>query len=89
MENKLINNPNLRKLLETLVFEESLLSSEDPQSKDVKFMIPDNSCFGKILNNPKVKDFLEKEDDKWQKLLNKKELQIQGALQTPAFADLC
>lgn len=89
MENKLINNPNLRKLLETLVFEESLLSSEDPQSKDVKFMIPDNSCFGQILNNnQKVKDFLKEEDVKWQKLLNQKELQIQGALQTPAFADL-
>jgi len=79
---KLFINPNLIKLLKKFGFEESLLSLEDSQSKDVKFMIPDNSCFGKILNNPKVKDFLEKEDDKCRELLNQKESK------TPAFADL-
>jgi len=75
-----INNPNLVKLLKQ--FETYELSIENPESGRIEFIIPYNSCFGQILNNPKVKDFLEKEDDKWQKLLTQKDSQ------SPAFADL-
>ena len=73
MEKSFINR-NLIKLLEKFGFE---------KDKDgVKFIILDDSCFGRILNNQKVKGFLEKEDVKWRELLNKKESE------TPAFADL-
>ena len=82
MEKSFINS-NLIKLLEKFGFENSRSSLEDSQSEDaVKFKIPDDSCFGRILNYLEVEDFLEKEDVKWRELLNQKESE------TPAFADL-
>ncbi len=79
-------NPNLAKLLKQFGFEEVPLSLEDPQSKDVEFNIPDDSCFDKMLKNPKVTDFLKQQDDKWQKLLQSQP--DDEVSQSIAFADL-